>query len=64
MKVGDLVRPGDNHGLRRADYRSHGLVIENIPKSKGFKEAVVVRWNDGDIEMEVPGWLEVISESR
>ena len=64
MQVGDLVRPSLNHGLRSKSYRAHGIVIEYRPKSKSFQDRVVVRWNDGDIELEVPGWLEVISESR
>jgi len=63
MKVGDLVKPGQNHGLRNKSFRAHGLVIEHHPKEEGFAEVVVVRWNDGDIEMEVVDWMEVLSES-
>ena len=64
MKVGDLVKPGKEYALFDKIYRRHGLVIECIAKSKGFNEAVIVRWNDGDIELEAPGWLEIINESR
>ena len=64
MKVGDLVKPSHGHGLRGKSYRTHGLVIEYLPKTGSFQDGVVVKWNDGDIELEVPGWLEVISENR
>lgn len=64
MEVGDLVRPGENHGLRGHKDRAHGVVIEYLEKSEGFNVGVIVRWNDGDIELEVPPWLEVISENR
>ena len=64
MKVGDLIKPGEKHGLRNESYRSHGLVVEHLPKREGFREGVIVRWNDGDIELEIPDWLEVINESR
>ena len=63
MKVGDLVKPGQDHGLRNESYRKHGLVIEHLPKNEDFSEGVVIQWNDGDIELEIPCWLEVISES-
>ena len=60
MKVGDLVRKPDSiaHGA------IHGVVIEVIPASKKWKRHVVVSWSCGDVEMEVPEWLEIISESR
>lgn len=64
MQVGDLVKPGEMHGLRGMDHRAHGLVIAYHQKTDGFKEAVTVRWNSGDIELEIPSWLEVINESR
>ena len=64
MKVGDLVRPGENHGLRGYDCRVHGIVVEHFEKCEGFNEGVMVRWSDGDVELEVPDWLEVINESR
>jgi hypothetical protein len=64
MKVGDLVKPGYAHGLRGKDYRSYGLVIEHLPKNKDFNEGVRVRWNDGDCELEIPDWLEIVNESR
>ena len=63
MKVGDLVRPGKEHALRNQNYRSHGLVIEYLAKGEGFKEGVIVQWNDGDIELEIPDWLEIINET-
>ena len=64
MKVGDLVKPGETHGLKGKDYRSHGIVIEHLPKNKNFNEGVIVRWNDGDWELEIPDWLEIVNESR
>ena len=64
MKVGDLVKPGDEHLLKDRPYRASGIVFEVLPKKPGWNEAVVVLWNDGDRELEVPQWLEVISESR
>jgi len=63
MKVGDLVRPGPEHALRNQSFRSHGLVIEYLAKRVGFKEGVIVQWNDGDIELEIPAWLEIINET-
>lgn len=64
MKVGDLVKPGADHGLRNIDGRKAGIVIEYLAPKRGYSEAVVVRWNDGDVELEVPEWLETINESR
>jgi len=64
LKVGDLVRPGKEHGLRSHGCRSHGLVVEHLPKREGFREGVMVRWNDGDVELEIPEWLEILNESR
>ena len=64
MQVGDLVQPEQVHGLAGQSYRTHGIVIKHCPESPAYKEHVIVRWNDGDIEMEVPEWLEIISESR
>ena len=64
LKVGDLVKPGKKHGLRSYDCRSHGLVVEHLPKREGFNEGVIVRWNDGDIELEIPECLEILNESR
>ena len=64
MKVGDLVKPGDEHGLKNQPYRASGIVIEVLPEKPGWNEAVVVRWNDGENELEVPKWLEIINESR
>ncbi len=64
MKVGDLVRPSTTHGLYGQSYRSYGIVVEHHTTKPGFKEVVVVRWNDDEYELEVPAWLEIISESR
>jgi hypothetical protein len=64
VKVGDLVRPSQTHGLRAYDWRSHGLVLEYFGPRPGYKEHVTVQWNNGDIEIEVPAWLEIINESR
>jgi len=64
LKVGDLVKPGKEHGLRDYGCRSHGLIVEHLPKREGFNEGVIVRWNDGDVELEIPEWLEIINESR
>ena len=64
MRAGDLVKPGEIHALYNCDWRAHGIVIEHLPSKKGYKEAVVVRWNNGDIELDIPGWLETISEAR
>jgi hypothetical protein len=64
MKVGDLIAPGRGHGLYGYDCRSNGIVIECLEKNKTFNEGVIVRWNDGDIELEIPDWLEVINETR
>ena len=64
MKVGDLVKPGKKHGLRNHDGRSRGLIVEHLPRREGFREGVTVQWNDGDVELEIPDWLETVSESR
>jgi len=65
MKVGDLVRAPES-GPSSIVYGIHnnGIVIEVVPASRNWKQHVVVSWSCGDIEMEVPEWLEVISESR
>lgn len=62
MQVGDLVTPNDVHVLYTQSWRSHGIVIEHHAPRKGFNECVVVQWNNGDIELDIPGWLEVLSE--
>ena len=63
MKVGDLVRPGETHFLRHADFRAFGVVVTHLPARPSVsKEAVEVQWNDGEIELEVPAWLEVVSD--
>jgi len=64
VKVGDLVEPAPIHGLKNQPYRKFGIVIEYLPETTSRNEAVVVRWNDGENELEVPGWLEIINESR
>ena len=64
MKVGDLVKPGDEHGLKNKPYRKSGIVIEVLPERPGWNEALVGRWNDGDRELEVPAWLEIINAAR
>jgi len=64
LKTGDLVRPGKKHGLHSYDCRSHGLVVEHLPKRKGYSEAAIIRWNDGAVELEIPEHLEILNESR
>jgi hypothetical protein len=64
MKPGDLIQPASTHGLCGLSYRAHGIVLEHFPDRPGFKEHVVVRWNNGDIEVEVPAWLEILSENK
>tara|TARA_R110000824_G_scaffold195992_1_gene378941 strand:- start:821 stop:1015 length:195 start_codon:yes stop_codon:yes gene_type:complete len=64
MKVGDLVKPGEEHGLRGESWRRHGLVIEYLPKNEDFRAAAIVRWNDGAVELEIPEWLEIVNENR
>ena len=64
MQVGDLVSPSPTHGLFEQSYRAHGIVLAYFPDRSGYKEHVVVRWNNGDVEVEVPAWLEIASESR
>ena len=64
MQPGDLVQPTSTHGLFRQSYRAHGIVLQHFPSRPGYKEHVVVRWNNGDIEVEVPAWLEVLSDAR
>ena len=62
MKVGDLVKPGEGHGLRNESYRAVGIVLERVECSQHLDAHVTVAWNDGDIEMEWPDYLESISE--
>ena len=62
MKVGDLVKPGEGHGLRNESYRAVGIVLKLIPARAGWNAHVTVAWNDGDIEAEWPDYLELISE--
>jgi hypothetical protein len=64
MKVGDLVKPGDEHGLKNRPYRKSGVVVNLLPAKPGWNEACVVFWNDGDYELEVPAWLEIINAAR
>jgi hypothetical protein len=64
MKVGDLVKPGDEHGLKNQPYRESGIIVEILPPRPGYNEAVVVLWNDGENELEVPKWLEVVNANR
>jgi hypothetical protein len=62
VKVGDLVKANDLHACE--DFRTNGIVVEHYPEEPGWQERVTVLWNDGDLEMELPMWLEVLSESR
>tara|TARA_R110000824_G_scaffold305010_2_gene492783 strand:- start:1719 stop:1913 length:195 start_codon:yes stop_codon:yes gene_type:complete len=64
MKAGDLVKPGPDHGLKNMYGRESGIIIEYLAPKPNYNEAVIVRWNDGDVELEVPKWLEIINESR
>ena len=64
MKVGELVRPNAGHLLQAYDRRSYGLVLYHCEKGETFAEHFIVVWRDGDVETELPVWLEVISESR
>ena len=60
MKVGDLVRATTTHLLHRI--RSCGIVVEHWPREDGkWAECLVVLWNYGEVELEVPQWLETIS---
>ena len=61
MKVGDLVRVQESSVVYRI--RSYGIVIEVVPASKNWKRHVYVSWIDGtgDVEMEVPEFLNIIS---
>ena len=62
MKVGDLVKPGEGHGLRNESYRAVGIVLKRHPERPGWHVHVTIAWNDGDIEAEWPDYLELISE--
>jgi len=62
VKVGDLVKPSKDHGLRNEIFRSHGIVLEHHKKNKHWNEYVVVCWNDGDVEPEKPFGLEVLNK--
>lgn len=64
VKVGDLIKPGQHHGLRNEAYRIAGIVIERYEANYGCNAYVTVVWNDGDIETEWPEHLEILSESR
>ena len=64
MKVGDLVEPSEVHILCGESWRAHGVVVEHYPPEKGFSERAVVRWNNGDVELELPMWLEIASEFK
>ena len=64
MKIGDLVKPSEDHFLNGCNYRSSGIILERRKMKKGFAEHVIVLWTDGDVEIEIPQWLEVISENR
>ncbi len=64
MKLGDLVKPNDEHLLKHRPCRASGVVVKLYPETKGFNETLVVLWNDGECELEIPKWLEVISETR
>ena len=60
MKVGDLVTATTDHLLYNV--RSCGLIVEHYPREPDvWAECVVVLWDDGEIELEIPGWLEIIS---
>ena len=48
MKVGNLVKPGDRHGLKNRSYRKSGVVVDLLPAKPGWNEACVVFWNDGE----------------
>ena len=61
MKLGDLVKPV--HPATRS-YRKSGVVVDLLPAKPGWNEACVVLWNDGEYELEVPAWLEIISAAR
>ncbi len=62
MKVGSLVKPGRNHGLRGEAYRFAGIVLERLAANNLLNAHVTVVWNDGDVEAEWPEHLEEISE--
>ena len=62
MKVGDLVKPGKEHVLRNESYRRLAVVLEHHKKNKHWNEYIVVCWNDGDLEPEIPYMLEIVSE--
>ena len=64
VQVGDLVRASEDHCLKGWARRNCGLVIEHRERTRGFAEHLIVAWSDGDIEIELPRWLEIISESR
>ena len=62
MKVGDLVKPGEGHGLRNESYRAIGIVLKRHEARPNWNAHVTIVWNDGDIETEWPDYLELISE--
>ena len=61
MKIGDLVKLQEATVM--CEFRSYGIVVDVIPASKNWKSHVYVSWLDGsgDVEMEVPEWLNIIS---
>ena len=61
MKVGDLVKANDLHACK--DFYTCGIVVEHYPEEPGWQERVTVFWNDGNFEIELPMWLEILSES-
>ncbi len=64
MKVGDLVKTVEAHGLHNESYRAIGIVLKLNPAHSGLSASVTVAWNDGDIEVEWPDYLETVNESR
>jgi hypothetical protein len=64
VRVGDLVKPGWNHGLDGEAYRFAGIVLERHEATSLLNAHVTVVWNDGDVEAEWTEHLELISENR
>ena len=63
MKLGDLVKPGECHGLRNESFRSIGIILERHEANSNFNAHVTVIWNDGNVEAEWPDYLEVLGEA-
>lgn len=59
MKVGDLVTATTDHLL--CNIRSCGIIVKHCPADKRWAECVIVLWNTGEVELEIPQWLEAIS---